>query len=90
VLREVLHQAEEPGQIVRIDALFVERQDEVAGRGAEGVVRVFDALGDAAEGDHGADVVAGQEGGQGVVGDLGVDGHQKRPVNASSFRSGRI
>ena len=58
VLGEMLHQADEPGQIVGIDALFIEREEEVAARGAQRVVGVLDALGDAAEGDHGADVVA--------------------------------
>jgi len=51
---EVLHEAEEPGELGRVDALFVEGEDVVAGGGAELVVAVFDALGDAAEGDGGA------------------------------------
>ena len=35
VLRQVLHQPEEPRQVPRIDALFIQRQDEIAGAGAQ-------------------------------------------------------
>ena len=56
--REMLHQAEEEGQVGRIDALLVEGQDELARLGDEQVVGVLDALGDALDREHGAEVVA--------------------------------
>ena len=75
VLRQMLHQAEEPGQFRRVHPLFIQGQDEVAARGLQRVVGVFHALGDAAIGDHGADVVAGRKVRQRLVGDLGVNRH---------------
>src|SRR3954453_23656914 len=74
-LGQMLHQAEKPRQIGRVDPLLVERQDEVAVRGAERVVAVLDALGDAAERDQPADLVVRQEGVKRVVGDFGIDRH---------------
>ena len=74
-LGQVLHQRQKPRQVGRIDALFIEREDEVARGGAQGVVAVLDALGDAAERDQLADVVFGEERGEGFVGDFGVDRH---------------
>ena len=81
---QMLHQAEKPGQVGGVHPLLVQRQDEVARRGAQRVVAVLHALGDAAERDHAADVVVRQEGGQRLVGDLGIDGH------ARSGRRGEI
>ncbi len=66
---------EEPGQLRRVHALFVERQDEVPGRGAQGEVAVLDPLGDAAEGHHRAQLIAFQEQGERLVRDLGVNRH---------------
>ena len=86
----MLHQAQKPWQVVRVHALFVQGQHEVAARRAQCVVGILDALGDPAECDHCTDVIVGQEGGERVVGDLGIDGHQGRLVNASSFRRGCI
>ena len=76
-LRQMLDQAEEPGQLRRIDASFVQRQDEVARRRAQRVVAVLHTLGDAAERHHAADVVVRQKCRQGVVGDLGIDRHAR-------------
>ena len=73
--RQVLHQAEEPRQLRGVDALFVEGEDVVAGGGAELVVAVLHPLGDAAEGDDGAEVIAFEEDGQRLVGNLRIDGH---------------
>ena len=78
IRREMLHQAEEPRQVGGIDALFVEREDEVALRRAEREIAVLDALRDAAEGDQMADVIVGKERGERVVGNLGIDGHGGR------------
>ena len=74
-LRQMLHQAKEPGQLRRIHALFVQRQNEIARGGAQRVVAVLHTLGDAAERHHAADIVVCQERGQRLVGDLGVDRH---------------
>ena len=52
VRRQMLHQAEEERQILRVDALLVERQDVLAARRGQQVVGVLDALGDALEGDR--------------------------------------
>ena len=56
-------------------AAFVEGEDVVARGGAEREVGVLDALGDAAEGDEGAEVVLGEKGVELAVGDVRVDGH---------------
>src|SRR3546814_7982322 len=45
--REMLHQAQEIRQVLRRDALFVERQDEVAPDGLQQEVGVLHPLGDA-------------------------------------------
>jgi hypothetical protein len=74
----MLHQPEKPGQIGRVDALFVKREDEIAGRGFERVVAVLDALGDAAERHHAADIEQVEKLGQGVIGDFGINGHARR------------
>ena len=76
-LRQMLHQPEEPGQLRRIHALLVQGQDVVARRGAQRVVAVLHPLGDAAERHHAADVVVRQEGGERLVGDLGIDRHAR-------------
>ena len=54
---QVAHQADEPGQVGRVDASLVEGEDVVAGGGAEREVGVLDAFGDAAEGDESPQVV---------------------------------
>src|SRR6516162_3193376 len=68
--RQVLHQAEEPGQVGRIHALLIKREDEVPRRGAERKIAVLHPFGDAAKSDHAADVVVGEKGGDRLVSDL--------------------
>jgi hypothetical protein len=79
VPRQVLHQPEEVGQLGRVHALLIERQDEVAAFGAQRVVGILDALRDAAEGEQPAEVVIAEEAAQRLVRDLGVDRHRLNP-----------
>ena len=72
---EMLHQPEKEGQIGLAHTLFVERQDEEAGARMDEVVRVLDAFGDAFCRQELADAEAGDESGELLVRDLGVDGH---------------
>jgi hypothetical protein len=81
----MIHEPEEEGQIGGFHALFVEGEDELPRFGFEHEVGVLHALCDAAIGDQPADVVIRQEAGEGLVVDVGVDGHQ----TASSAR-GRL
>ena len=85
---QMLHQPEEPGQLRRVYPLLVQRQDVVARGGAQRVVGVLHPLGDAAERDHGAQVVFRQERRQGVVGDLGIDRHVR--LGPPMRRTGRM
>ena len=73
----MLDQAEKEGQVVRVHPLLVEREDEGALRGADQVVRVLDAFGDALGGEELADAVARHEGGHLVIGHFGIDGHDR-------------
>jgi hypothetical protein len=84
--REMLHEADEEGQVGGIHALFVERQDEAAGRGMEQEVGVLDTLGDALEGQELPDVVAREMGRELLGGDIGIDGHGR----SQSFLSGVV
>ncbi len=61
---QMLHQAQEPGQVVRIHALFVQRQNEIAVRRAQREVAVLHALRDAAKRHQIADPVLRQESAQ--------------------------
>src|SRR4051794_9249064 len=73
---QMLHESKKKGQILNGDALFVERQDEVALAGVDQKIGVFDALGNALVGPKVADVVARQEGGEFFRRNVGIDGHQ--------------
>ncbi len=75
VLGEMFEQAKEPGEIGRIDPLFVEGQDEIALGGAQGVIAVFHAFGNAAKGDGFAQIILGEEGVEHAIGDFGIYGH---------------
>jgi hypothetical protein len=75
VCGQMLHEAEEPGQVGGVDAFFVEGEDKIALSGAEGEIAILDAFGDASEGYQGADWVFRKEGGKVFVGYFGVDGH---------------
>jgi hypothetical protein len=72
----MVHQAEEEGQVRRIDALFVERDEVGPLGGGQQVVGVLDSFGDALEGFGFADVVLGEKGFQLGVADFGIDRHQ--------------
>ncbi len=72
---EVLHQADEERQILLVDALLVERQDELAGFRAHEEVGILDALGDALERGDAAEVVEREERAERFVRDFGVDRH---------------
>jgi hypothetical protein len=75
VAREVLHQADEVGQVLGPDPLFVERQDVAADGGAQQIIGVLDPFGDALERGYPAQVVLIQERREVFVGDFGIDGH---------------
>ena len=83
----MVHQAEEERQVGLVDALLVDGQDELTLLGVQQIVGVLDALGDALVGQQLADVVAGDEVSQLVVGNFGVDGHG---VRVSGGRQGRV
>ncbi len=85
-LCQVLHQAEKPRQVRRVHALLVQRQDEIATRGAEREIAVLHALRDAAERHHAADVVIGQEFRQRLVGDLGINRHAGQAGDAECLK----
>src|SRR4029077_6595280 len=73
---EMVHQAEEERQVLRIDALFVQRDEVGPLGGGQEVVGVLDSFGNALEGFGLADVVFGEEGFELGVVDFGVDRHQ--------------
>ena len=56
-LGQMLHQPQEEGQVFGGDALFIQGQDEGAAVGLQVEVGILDALGDALEGQGGADIV---------------------------------
>src|SRR5450432_1972818 len=81
------HQAEKKRQLVFGDALFIQCQDEIAGRGVQQEVGILDAFGDALVGQQFADLVKIQKFRKLVGGDVGVDRH--RGYSAASGRSER-
>ena len=81
---EMLHQAEEEGQVAGRDALLVERQDEGAGFRPQQEVGVLDALGDALEGGERAEIVGFEENVEVAVGDVGIDRHVRPPPRAAT------
>ncbi len=64
---QMLHQPEEERQVALGDALFVQREDEIAGVGVHEEIGILHALGDALVGEQLADVVAGEKFGE-IVG----------------------
>ncbi len=73
--REMLHQTEKERQIIRGDALLVERENEIAATGVQEKIRVLDALRDAFIGQEIAEVVGAQECRNFLGRDIGIDGH---------------
>src|SRR5260370_195692 len=80
------HQPEKKRQVAFRDALLVQGEDEISGRGVQQEVGILDALGDALVGQEFADVVLVQEFRKFVGGDVGVDRHG---IYAASGRSER-
>ena len=74
-LGQMFHQADEEGQVLGMNALFVQGQDEGAPVGLEVEVGVLDALGDALEGQRLADIVLLQQPLQILETDFRIDGH---------------
>lgn len=81
------HQAEKERQIAFRDALLIQGEDEISGRGVQQEVGILDALGNALVGQHFPDVVLVQKFRKLVGGDVGVDRH--RDYSAASGRSER-
>ena len=81
------HQSEKERQVAPGDAFFIQRQDEVAGRGMQQEVGILDALGDALVGQQFAEIVTAEEFRKLVGGDVGVNRH--RDYSAASGRSER-
>src|SRR3546814_9073484 len=73
---EMVEQIDEKCYGVRLDALFIEGQNEAAAGGFQKEIAVLDALGDALARYDRADIVAGDERGELVGIDVRVDGHQ--------------
>src|SRR5262245_6528384 len=77
---EMLHQRKEIGQVLWRDPLLVKRENEPTGFGLYQIVGVLDPFGDAFAGGQRADVVAGDEGFELLVGNLGIDCHARATV----------
>jgi hypothetical protein len=84
---QMRHQVKKERQVAFGDALLVQRQDEVSGRGVQQEVGILDALGDALVGQQFTDVVMLQEFRKLVGGDVGVNRHPD--YSAASGRSER-
>ena len=74
--RQMIHQAEEERQVLRIDALLVERQEVLPAIRRQQVVGVLDAFGNALQRVGAANVVFGEECLELGIADVGVDRHQ--------------
>ena len=72
---QMLHQAQEEGQVVRPDPLFIKREDEGAAVGLEIEIGILHPFGDALEGQRRADIVAGEQALQILETDIGIDRH---------------
>jgi hypothetical protein len=70
-------QVQEIGQVLGLGPPLVDGEDEPAGLGLQQEVGVLHPLGDALERHGLSQVVVGQEGGEFVVGDVGIDGHER-------------
>ena len=75
----MVEQCHEKRQVARSNALFVECQEVATAGGVDCIVGILHTLGDALGGYEFADVVAREEGGERFGGDMGVDGHVRRP-----------
>ena len=63
----MLHQADEKGQIVLADALFVQSEDEGAAPRAQQEVRILDPFGDPLEGESRSEIVIAEEAAERLV-----------------------
>ncbi|MNV04846.1 hypothetical protein D3C71_951550 [compost metagenome] len=70
---QMLHEAEEEGQIVFLHALFIKRQDQRVLGGMQQEIGVFDALGNALVRGEAADVVLREEIPQIIFGDISIN-----------------
>src|ERR1700716_2329303 len=87
VAGQMRHQAEKERQIALGDALLVQRQNKISGRGVQQEIVIFHALGDALVGQQFADVVMAQNLRKLAGGDVGIYRH--RDYSAASGRSER-
>ena len=74
---EVLDEIEEERQVAGGNALFVKGEDEETRGGMQQEVGVLYPFGDPLVGEQAADVVAGEESLEFLVGDVGIDGHRR-------------
>src|SRR3546814_20339134 len=72
----MVEQVDEKGQVVRLHPLFIEGKDKAPAGRFQQEIAVFDAFGYALARHDGADVIAGDERGERVGVDMGIDGHQ--------------
>ncbi len=75
---EMVHQAEEERQVVRVDALFVEGQDERALGGVQQEIRVLGTFGNALVGEQPSRRIFPQEGFELAFGNVRIDRHASR------------
>ena len=86
-LGEMRHQREKERQVALGDALFIQRQDEIAGGRVQQEIGILHALGDALVGQEFAEIVGFEEFRKLFGGDVGVNRH--RAYSAASGRSDR-
>ena len=87
---QMLHQGEEEREILSRDALFVERQNEIAALRMDEKIRVLHPLGNTFVRQQLADVVPGKKSRKIVRRNVGVDGHLRYQMSDVTSRGGRI
>src|ERR1051326_2303527 len=91
--REMLHQAQVEGQVLRLDAHLVEREDEASVLCLQVIVGIRNAFGDSLEDVGFAKIVLLQEDFQLFERNIGIDGHAQSPASARgslNSRSSRV
>ena len=71
----MFHQAEEIRQFSGVHALFIQRQDEIAGVGFHRVVGILDTFRNSAKGQQFTKRIIGQKGAQRLIRNLSINRH---------------